>query len=63
MATRQFRTDASVASEARTRDAIAPLLTHHGFEVLADERTVRGTATTQVITAQRGQDMPSCAMD
>ena len=58
MATRKFRTDASVASEARTRNAIAPLLTRHGFELLADERTVRGTATTQVITARRGQDAP-----
>jgi len=53
MATRKFRTDASVASEARTRDAIVPLLTRHGFEVLADARTVRGTATTQIITAKR----------
>lgn len=58
MTTRQFRTDASVASEARTRDAIAHLLARHGFEVLADERIVRGTATTQVITAQRGEDAP-----
>jgi 5-methylcytosine-specific restriction protein A len=58
MATRQFRTDASVASEARTRDAIVPLLNRHGFEVLADERTVRGTATTQVITAKRGKGDP-----
>lgn len=56
MATRQFRTDASVASEARTRNAIAPLLDRHGFEIIADDRTVRGTATTQVITAKRGED-------
>lgn len=58
MATRQFRTEASVAGEARTRDAIAPLLSRHGFDVLADARTVRGTATTQVITARRGQSDP-----
>jgi 5-methylcytosine-specific restriction protein A len=54
LATRKFRTDASISGEARTRDAIAPLLARHGFDILNDDRKVRGTATTQVITARRG---------
>ncbi len=58
MAKRQFRTDGSLASEARTRNAIAPLLNRHGFDIIADDRTVRGTATTQVITAKRGDSEP-----
>jgi 5-methylcytosine-specific restriction enzyme A len=58
LATRQFRTEASVAGEARTRDAIAPLLARHGFDVLSDDRIVRGTATTQVITARLGDANP-----
>lgn len=58
MAARQFRTDASLASERRTRDSIAPLLLRHGFDVLADERKVRGTATTQIMTARLGGAEP-----
>ena len=58
MATRQFRSPESLASEQRTRQAIRPLLERHGFDVLADERTVRGTATTQIIKARLGSGDP-----
>lgn len=58
MATRQFRSPESLDSEHRTRDAIKPLLARHGIEALAEQRTVRGTATTQVITARLGSGDP-----
>jgi hypothetical protein len=58
MASRQFRSDESVAGEKGTRDAVALMLAQHGFEILADERTIRGTAVTQVIMARRGSDNP-----
>lgn len=54
MATRPFRTPASIAGEARTRDAVKGLLTEHGFSDIVDDRKGRGTATTQVITARLG---------
>lgn len=58
MAARQFRSDASLAGERTTRDAIGPVLAQHGFDVLSDQRVVRGTATTQVVTARLGAGAP-----
>ncbi|HEX8223793.1 MAG TPA: HNH endonuclease signature motif containing protein [Allosphingosinicella sp.] len=58
MATRQFRTDESISAERATRDAVAPLLSRHGFEVIADERIERGSAITQVIVGRRGSEAP-----
>lgn len=58
MATRQFRTEESISAERATRDAVVPLLSQHGFEVLSDERIERGSAITQVIVARRGAEKP-----
>ena len=52
MASRQFRSNASLAGERQTRDSVAPMLKSHGFDIIAEERTVRGTATTQVLNAR-----------
>jgi 5-methylcytosine-specific restriction protein A len=49
MAARQFRSPESILGEKQTRDAVIHLLERHGFSELREERTQRGTATTQVI--------------
>ena len=58
MAERQFRTDGSITAERATRDAVAPVLARHGFEVIADQRVERGSAITQVIAARREAEPP-----
>lgn len=58
MPTRQFRTERSISAERATRDAVVPLLSRHGFEVISDERIQRGSAVTQVILARRGAEKP-----
>ena len=58
MATRAFRTDASIAAELATRRRVEPLLERHGFEILDSDWIERGSAITQIITARRGDTSP-----
>lgn len=51
---RKFRSDASLEAERITRDAIVPFLRQRGFDEVADHRTVRGSAITQVVTGRDG---------
>lgn len=52
MATRPFRTKASIEAESATRASVVPLLHSRGFEDIAEHREKRGTAETQIITAR-----------
>lgn len=58
MATRAFRTDASIAAEQATRRRVTPLLERHGFDILDSDWIERGSAITQIITARRGDTSP-----
>lgn len=51
MATRQFRSQASLDAEHVSRDAIAPFLSERGFVVLDDHRKIAGSAESQTVTA------------
>ncbi|HEY0597535.1 HNH endonuclease signature motif containing protein [Sphingopyxis sp.] len=53
MATRQFRTEASLNAETATRDHIASMLAQRGFHRIDDQREAHGTAITQIIAAER----------
>lgn len=48
---RPFRKPESLKSEQESRDAVAPFLVSRGFTVEGDQRSIRGTATSQIVTA------------
>lgn len=54
MATRPFRTEASIEAESLTRASVVPLLRSRGFDDFTEHREKRGTAETQIITARLG---------
>lgn len=58
MASRAFRTDASLAAEQATRTRVGALLERHGFAVLDRQWIQRGSAITQVIEARLGDAPP-----
>ena len=58
MASRAFRTDASLAAEQATRTRIEALLERHEFTVLDRQWIQRGSAITQVIDARLGDAPP-----
>lgn len=50
--TRNFRSQHSLNAEADRRNALAPFLENCGFSEIVDKRIRRGTAETQILTAQ-----------
>jgi hypothetical protein len=50
-AAREFRTQESLDAENESRDAVVPFLESRGFKVQGDQRSKRGTAQSQVISA------------
>ncbi|MCT7313268.1 HNH endonuclease [Ralstonia sp. CHL-2022] len=50
-AAREFRTQESLDAEDESRDAVVPFLESRGFKVQGDQRSKRGTAQSQVISA------------
>lgn len=54
MASRAFRSDASLAAELATRSRVEALLARHGFAIHDRKWIERGSAITQVIEAQVG---------
>jgi 5-methylcytosine-specific restriction protein A len=58
MASRAFRTEASIAAEQATRRRVEALLERHGFDILDREWIERGSAITQVIVARTDNTPP-----
>lgn len=55
MAERPFRTQGSINAENETRQRVEAMLQRHGFTIQGRSTVKRGTATTQLIEAQRGE--------
>lgn len=58
MASRAFRSNASLAAELATRERVEDVLERYGISVLGRKSIERGSAITQIIEARLGDDPP-----